>query len=403
MGTRKRGNNEGSVYQRLDGRWVGAVSLDNGKRKAYYGKTRSVVAAKVARALHEFQQGITPADDRLTVRAFMSLWLAGRKDVLRYNTHRDYESRFRLYIEPELGSVRLSKLTPERVERLLANMRDNGLSPRTCQYVHAVLRAALDDAVKRGHIARNVAKLVDAPPVKHEPIIPLEVEQARLFLAAASREKLLGPLYVVTLGLGLRKGEVLALRWRDIDLERSQLRISHSLQRQKGKGLVLVEPKSLTSRRPLALPPFVLESFREQRRRQVEQRLAAGSMWYDQDFVFTMPNGNPISGDYINAKFPAFVKRTFSRCPHCDEGHVADGQCDKCGMTAEVTVPKITFHGLRHSCASLLFAQGCSLLLVKEILGHSKIALTADTYTHLLDGANQEAADAMQSILVADS
>ncbi|MCE5252891.1 MAG: site-specific integrase [Actinomycetia bacterium] len=400
---RKRGNNEGSIYQRSDGRWAGAVTLEDGRRKSFYGKTRSEVAGKVNRALTELQQGITPADDRLTVRQYMAVWLEGRKDSLRYATYRDYESRIRLYIDPSLGSVRLSKLTPEQVERMLAKMQEAGLSPRTRQYVHAVLRAALQTAVKRGRIPRNVAMLIDGPSVKREPVKPLTVEEAKTFLAAATEERLLGPLYTVTLGLGLRKGETLGLRWQDVDLEERRLWVRHALQRQKGKGLVLVEPKSRTSRRPLALPPFVVEAFKEQRRRQVEQRLASGPHWQDQDFVFTMPDGRPVSGDYINAKFPKFLKRSFTRCPLCGEGQVHDGHCEKCGGAAIVQVPAITFHGLRHSCASLLFAQGCSLRLVMEILGHSQIALTANTYTHLLPEADREAATAMESVLGADS
>ena len=374
----------------------------NGKRKTFYGQTQGEVIAKKAKALRELQLGIAPADDRLTVRQYMQSWLEGlkvsSKKPLRYTTLRDYESRIRLYIEPNLGSIRLSKLTPDDIERMLAKMQAEGLSARTCQYVHAVLRAALQTAVRRGKIARNVATLIDSPSGQHESVKPLEVEEAKRFLAAAAQEELLGSLYIVTLGLGLRKGETLGLHWDDVDLEEGRLWIRHALQRQKGKGLVLVEPKSKTSKRSLALPPFVVDAFKEQRRRQAQQRLSAGSDWQDLGFVFTMPDGRPVSPDYINLHFPRFVRRTFTRCPHCDDGHVVEGSCDHCGKKSEVKVPKITFHGLRHSCASLLFAQGCNLRLVMEVLGHSQIGLTANLYTHLLPEADREAADAMETM-----
>ena len=402
---RRRGSGEGSVYQRKDGRWVAAISLPDGRRKSFYGKTQREVLTKKTKALRDLQLGIAPADDRLTVKQYMWSWLESRKvsskKSLRYTTLRDYESRIRLYIEPNLGSIRLSKLTPEDVERMLAKMRDEGLSARTCQYVHAVLRTALQTAVRRGKISRNVAKLVDSPSVKRGPVKSLEVEEAKRFLDAAAEEQLLGPLYIVTLGLGLRKGETLGMRWDDVDLDEGRVLIRHALQRQKGKGLVLVEPKSETSKRALRLPPFVVDIFREQRRRQAEQRLRAGSTWQDQGFVFTMADGRPVSPDYINLHFPRFLQRTFTRCPHCDDGHVVEDVCDHCGEKAEVKVPKITFHGLRHSCASLLFAQGCDLRLIMEVLGHSNIALTANLYTHVLE-ANREAADAMQAVLGAN-
>lgn len=400
---RRRGSGEGSIYQRKDGRWVAAVTIGGGKRKTYYGETQGEVLAKKTKALRELQLGIAPADDRLTVKQYMQSWLEGRKvsskKPLRYTTLRDYESRIRLYIEPNLGSIRLSKLTPDDIEKMLAKMQAEGLSPRTCQYVHAVLRTALQTAVRRGKVARNVATLIDSPSGQHESVKPLEVEEAKRFLAAAAKEELLGSLYIVALGLGLRKGEALGIQWVDVDLEKGRLWIRHGLQRQTGKGLVLVEPKSKTSKRSLALPPFVVDAFKEQRRRQAEQRLRAGSKWQDLGFVFTMPDGRPVSPDYINLHFPRFVQRTFTRCPHCDDGQVVEGSCDHCGKKAEVKVPKITFHGLRHSCASLLFAQGCSLRLVMEVLGHSQIALTANLYTHLLPEADREAASAMQTIV----
>jgi len=368
---RKRGQNEGSVYQRSDGRWVGAVTLGNGKRKTFYGPTRAAVARKVNRALHEIEQGITPADDRITVQAYLDDWLKKAKPDLRYSTHRGYEQIIRLHLGPELGKIRLSKLSPDDVEDFIGRKIDAGLSPRTVQYCHAVLRVALQKAVRYGKIPRNVASLVDAPKVSREPVKPLTTKEAKALLKAASGDPL-EALYVATLALGLRRGEACGLKWSDVDLKARRLWIRRALQHQKGRGLVEVEPKSRTSRRALPVPPFVVQALKDHRKRQAAQRLAMGPDWKAGEWVFTMEDGRPVSPDYVNVAFPRVLKKAKIR--------------------------HIRFHDLRHSCASFLFARGCEMRLVMEILGHSQIALTANTYTHLLPEGDRRAADAMESL-----
>lgn len=407
---KKRGQNEGSIYQRANGRWVGAVTLEDGKRKSFYGRTRNEVARKVNRALHDLEQGITPADDRLTVEQFLNRWLEQTaKPAVRYSTLRGYEQVVRCHLIPELGKIRLSKLSADDVEafcnRTLAKGRvtrekkstadetpdkkstadeksadekpqepepDLSLSPRTVQYCHAVLRMALKSAVRKGTIPRNVASLVDAPKVTREPVVPLTIDEAKALLKAASGDPL-EALYVVTLALGLRRGEVCGLKWEDIDLTERRLWIRRALQHQKDKGLVEVEPKSRTSRRALPMPPVVAQALTDHRRRQNTQRLSMGPKWKAGDWVFTMEDGRPVSPDYVNKVFPKLL--TTAKLRH------------------------VRFHDLRHSCASLLFAQGCEMRLVMEILGHSQISLTANTYTHLLPEGDRAAADAMQAVL----
>ena len=165
----------------------------------------------------------------------------------------------------------------------------------------------------------------------------------------------------------------MGLKWDAVDLKEGRLWVRWALQRQTKKGLVMVEPKSRTSRRPLPLPPFVVALLKEHKKRQTADRLAAGPKWKDSGHVFTMEDGRPMSPEYAYKEFCKFLKRAGIR--------------------------HIRFHDLRHSCASLLFAQGCSLRLVMEILGHSQIAITANLYTHLLPEADREAAGAMQALL----
>jgi integrase len=398
---KRRGLGEGAIYQREDGLWVGAINLGwvDGKRrrKTVAGKTRQEVQGKVSLLTAQKQQGIPPADDRLTVKAFLDRWLENTaKPAVRYSTYRGYEQIVRCHLVPELGKIRLAKLSADDVEafcnraltsgRVVKPKEDTGspdtgetspppdttLSPRTVQYCHAVLRMALQTALKRGLVHRNVAALVSAPKVSREPVEPFTVAESRKFIEKAAGEPL-EALYVVTLALGLRRGEVLGLKWDAIDLEQSRVWVRWALQRQKKQGLVLVEPKSRSSRRPLALPPFVVATLKDHRKRQAEQRLAAGPKWQDTGHLFTMEDGRPMSPEFAYKEFCRFLERAELR--------------------------HVRFHDLRHSCASLLFAQGCSLRLVMEILGHSQIALTANTYTHLLPEADREAAHAMQALL----
>ena len=199
---------------------------------------------------------------------------------------------------------------------------------------------------------------------------------------------------------------MLGLTWGASILEEARLWVRYALQRQKGVALVLVEPKSRTSRRPLALPPFVVDALKDQRKTQAALRLPRGPEWQDGDCVFTMTDGRPVSPDYINKCFPLFLAGiSLDWCPKCKKATLADEKapqerCTVCGGPIDVKpLRRVRFHDLRHSCASLLFAQGCSMRLVMEILGHSQIALTANTYTHLLPEADREAANAMQTAL----
>lgn len=370
---KRRGQNEGSIYQRgKDGRWAGAVTLESGKRKHFYGKTRAEVARKVNRCLNELEQGLTPADDRITVKKYLEDWLEKTvKPNRRYSTWRGYEQIVRLYLVPELGKIRLSKLSPDDVEDFINKKTEDGLSPRTVQYAHAVLRVALQKALRHGKVARNVAALVSAPQVVRDPVEPLTKKEAKALLKAAAGDPL-EALYVVTLALGLRRGEVCGLQWADVDLKARRLSVRRALQLQKGKGLVEVEPKSRTSRRALPLPSFVAASLKEHRKRQAAHRLSMGPKWRGGNWVFTMGDGRPVAPDYVNVAFPRLLTKAKLR--------------------------RVRFHDLRHCCASFLFAQGCEMRLVMEILGHSQIALTANTYTHLLPEGDRRAADAMQSL-----
>lgn len=301
----------------------------------------------------------------------------------------------RLHLTPALGHLRLSRLEPGHVETFLEEKRKAGLSPRTCQYLRAVLRRALSRALKHGLVARNAAALADPPRSVRSNVQSLTPEQARALLAAIAGHRLY-PLIVVGLGLGLRQGEILGLAWTDLDLDRGVLHVRQALERL-GKGWRLVEPKSEQSRRTLKLPDELLPILRAHRTGQLEARLAAGGRWKDHGFVFTSRYGQPLDGPRLNRHTKELLRQTWSGgLPDCDHLRVSNRQCEDCHAEH---LPVLHFHSLRHSCASFLLAQGVPARVVMEILGHSDIRLTLNTYSHVSQELQEEAARQMSAVL----
>lgn len=380
MGSR-RGHGEGSIYRReSDGRWVATVDLGyvDGKRrrKPLYGKSRREVAEKLKIALRDQQQGLPVATERQTVSQFLERWLA---DVVQPNlepkTHSSYADTCRVHIVPTLGNLRLTKLTPQDVTRLLRSKQESGLSPRTVSYIRTVLRIALNRALKWGLVGRNVAALTDPPKIRRVEVHPLSPEQAREFLVAAEGDRL-EALYRVAIALGLRIGEALGLRWEDVDLETGTIHIRRALQRVKGK-LIFKEPKTEKSRRTLSVPASLVLALRGHRVRQLEERLAQGTAWEDMGLVFSNTIGRPLE--------PSNVLKRLKR------------------LLRDADLPEQRFHDLRHCAASLLLAQGVPARVVMDILGHSQMATTMDLYSHVMPAAHREAAELMDRILAAEA
>jgi integrase len=304
----KRGNNEGSIYKRNDGRWVASVSLgrENGKlkRKYFYGETRKQAQEQLAKALRDVQQGLPLPTERLQVGQYLDEWLSEiAKSKIRRKTFVTYQQLIRLYLKPGLGQKVLAKLTPQDVQKYINMKLEEGLSAQTVTHLHAVLRNALNRAVKWGLVVRNVATLVDPPHVKRYEATPLDPQQARRLLNSLQHDRL-EALFTVPLAIGLRPGEALGLMWSDIDWDRGTLQVSRSLQRIEGK-LRIDELKSRSSRRSVKIPEVALSSLKAHRLRQAEERLAAGLNWRDTGLIFTTRRGTPLA--------PRFVARSFKR------------------------------------------------------------------------------------------
>jgi integrase len=378
MSAGRRGNGEGTIVKRADGRWAAAIIFDGYQRKWIYGKTRRDVSDRLRKIRSDVAEGRPVMNDRLTVAEYLNRWLYEvAKQRTRPMTWRGYEHLVRLHILPTLGRVRLAKLTPQHVHSLVTQkVREGRLSPRTIQYMHSVLRAALNQAVRWRMVHYNAAAMVSTPRVTRREVLVLTPETARRLLDAARGDRL-EALYSVALALGLRQGEALGLKWDDIDLETGMLHVRRASQRIPHQGTQLVETKTARSRRTLVMPPIVISALHAHRARQAIERLAAGERWVDLDQVFPSEKGTLADGPNITHRFHKLLKRA--------------------------GLPSMRFHDLRHACASLLLVQGVHPRVVMETLGHSQISLTMNTYSHVLPALQRDAADLMEAVLSAPS
>lgn len=372
----KRNAGEGSIFERSDGRWCAQLDLGwqagKRRRKYVYGATAAEVQNALLKARSDLAAGLPVAVEKQTVSQFLDRWLEGVRPSVRPRTFQSYEILVKRHIVPELGQWKLDKLAPQHVQAALVRKSASGLSPQTVRHVRAVLRVALNQALRWGLVARNAASLAVAPKLEHKGFRGLSPDEARRLLDAARGDRL-EAVYAVALSLGLRMGEILGLRWLDVDLDGAALTVNQAIYRIAGKGLVAAEPKTERSRRAIFLPDGVLRALRAHRLRQLQQRLAAGSRWQDSGLVFTSGIGTPLEPRNLFRSFKALLHRA--------------------------GLPDVRFHDLRHSAASLLLAQGVPMRAVMELLGHSNIGTTADIYAHVMPAMMRDMADKMDAIL----
>jgi integrase len=339
-----------------------------------YGKTRKEVAAKLAKALADRNSGLTFDAGKLTVGEYLDRWLADSvQNTVRQRTYERYEQIARVHIKPTLGRIKLKVLTTAHVRNLYREKLDAGLSPRTVRYVHVTLHKALKQAVADGLIPRNAAASQKAPKPTKKEVRPLTREQARTFLEVARGDRF-ETLYILAIHCGLREGELLGLKWDDLDLDAGTLAVRRTLSETRERGHVFEPPKNGKARR-IKLTSGALKALRRHRRGQLEERMRLAGLWTDNDLVF--PNR---VGKTMNAR--NLITRSFKPL------------LDRAGLPRSVRV-----HDLRHTCATLLLTMGQHPKYVQELLGHATIAITLDTYSHVLPGMGDGLADAMDDAM----
>lgn len=357
---KKRANGEGTIRQRKDGRWEGLYTV-NYKRKSIYGKTQEEVRKKLNKILNDIDNNIYVEDSKITVGEWLNTWLYDyKKNTVKQKTFEGYETLVRVHLIPAFSKIQLKKLTVDHVQKFINAKVKDGLSSRTIRYINTLLHGALKQAVNNGLLVRNVSEAV---------VLPERKQKERKFLTADEQNRLInslkdeqqGFILLFALSTGLRRGELLALRWSNYDTEKRYISIKENLSRLKGEDgkshLTFTTPKTASSKRTIPLLPDISKMLNEHRHAQTVKRFKAGQLWEDNDLIFCTDFGKPIE--------PRNLHRVLERA--CDNANIS---C-------------INIHALRHAFATRALENGIPLKVVSDILGHSSISMTADIYSHV--------------------
>ncbi len=339
-------------------------------RKFAYGKTWAECDAKRRELLDKVDQGVPVPTKSAKLSEWLPYWLENViKPRRKLSTYDKYEAHVRLYLVPLLGAKRLESLGVADVRRFLVRL-EKETTAATAKETHRVLRSALTSACREELIARNVAKLVEPPRTDNRELQPWSLDETLDFLAACRRDPLYAA-FVLAIAMGLRRGEIIGLRWFDLDLDNRVLYVRQQTQRRRGV-LYDDDPKS-RRRRVVPLPALCIAPLRWHRMRQTAARSKAGETWQASDYVFTTRTGRQVE--------PRNVYRSFTRV------------AESAGLRV------IRLHDARHGCATLLTAAGVAPRVVMEILGHSQISITMDVYTHVVQDTQREAISHMDRLL----
>ncbi|WP_369144031.1 tyrosine-type recombinase/integrase [Streptomyces sp. R44] len=373
---RKRNpNGAGTITQRKDGRYQAAVYVlqpdGTTARKFAYGKTWAECDTKRRALLDAVDNGVPVPTRSMKLAEWLPYWLDNIvKPRRKRTTAAKYEVHLRLYLVPMLGTKRLQSLSVADVRRFLVQL-EKKTSAATAKESHRVLRTALTAACREELVSRNVATLVEPPTVAARELSPWSLDETLDFLAAARKDPLYAA-FVLAIALGFRRGEVVGLRWENVDLDKREIRVR--TQRQRVAGEVYEDdPKGRRRKQTLPLPAICVAPLRWQRLKQAAARERAGEKWTETGYVFTTRTGQPIE--------PRNLYRSFTRV----------------AKNADLRVVRL--HDARHGTATLLTAAGVPPRVVMEILGHSQIAVTMNVCTHVVQDTQREAVSHMDRLL----
>jgi integrase len=372
----RRGNGEGTITRRKDGRWEAryyAPTVNGMKRKTIYGKSQAEVRDMLTKALSDRIDGIVYDDENMSVGEYLDVWLKGSvRGSVRQSTYDRDTNLVNNHIKPVLGGLKLKKLNSAQVQSFYRDRLDTGLSASTVRKLHDILRRGLAQAVDWHLTPRNVADVVKPPRPLAKEMVALSADETGRLLDAAAEDRL-EALYKLAVHTGMRQGEMLALRWQDVDLENAVVSVRRTLTRSGGK-VTFGEPKTKKSRRSIRLTPQATEALRAHLERQLRDMEILGDRYRDQGLVFTTDTGAPINPSNLR-------QRSFAP------------------LLKSAGLPHMRFHDLRHTCATLLLSRGVHPKFVQELLGHATIAITLDTYSHVIPSMGDATAKAMEDAL----
>ncbi len=363
----------GGVYRRRDGRWEAQIRIQGRPRRSFYARTRREALRKLTEARWALGQGLAVSAGTMSLRAYLEYWLLLCRTRLRPITLVTYARDVRR-LTKLLGQTPLRNLTPGLVQSAYAVLLQQGFSPRTVEKTHAVLHCALDQAMHWGLTLRNPTEWTRPLRAPRRETTALTDDQFRQLLRCTDGSRW-HPLWVLLGSIGLRVGEALGLHWQDVDLPIRRLAVRHTLQRVPGSGFVLGPPKTPKSRGAIHLPEAACAALEQRRQRQCLERQAS-KRWLQTGLVFTTPHGAPVG--------PGVVNRALARA------------------LQDAGLPRIRVHDLRHSTATMHLEAGTHPKVVQDLLGHSTVLLTLDTYSHVIPALHEQAAQTMDRLLNLD-
>lgn len=382
---KKRGQNEGSIRKRSDGTWEARVTVGiqpNGKpnRKSIYGKTRQEVSAKMTDLLNNLQKGLLTNPSELTLSQWFDYYMTEcKKPFVKPTTYVNYTVKVKNHIKPAIGHYKLKNLRQDIIQKFINGLSDKGLAPATVEAIFKLLHNALETAVDDGLIVKNVADKVRLPKVLKPKINVLTREQQQVFVDKA-KETYMGCMYIFDLCTGMRLGELLGLKWADIDLEKAQLSVQRTLSKVKDPDnsleswrLDFGRPKTPASERSVPLNKTAIKLLNDIKEQQEQNRRKTGSAYEDNGLVFCTKLGRPLD--------PCNMRRTFYSI------------CDKAGLSG------LHPHCLRHTFTTRGAENQIDVRVMQRILGHATIKETADTYTHVLDSLKQNEIQKLENVV----
>jgi integrase len=372
---KRREKGDGSIYQRAsDQKWVAYAKIEEGKKKYVYGNTKAEASKKLKVLQRSIEDKTLILAKTETVEAYLRYWLEVHSAKVKETTVISCKARIESCIS-HIGHIKLQKLTGEHLQKMYAALREQQ-KQATIHMLHSILKVAFKDAIRWKRIARNPCDDVDAPTIQHEERPFLNTDQCKMLLKAA-QDTDIECFLCMALTTGMRRGEMLGLRWSDIDMEQKFLSVQRTASYFKsasaGKYMVTeTSPKTKASKRSIRLTDFLISALKRHKKRQLEMRLLIGQEWINKDLVFCNH-----MGEHFSVKTIAFRYKK---------------------LLQENNLPQLHLHDLRHSAATLLASMGISAKVIQEILGHSSIVITQNLYGHVIEGMQEEAMGKMDDL-----
>lgn len=371
MAKTKRGHNEGSISKRSNGRWR-AQLYQSGKRLSKDFSTKSEAQTWIRSVQTNIDHGFQIVGSSMTLEEYLPEWLENRRLSLRAKTAHQYSRIITNHILPTFGKSKMRDLRLVDIERFYSQLLQNGMGARTIRVIHNILHSALDKAVRYGLVVYNPTQGATLPKYTHDEMMVLDADQVSRFLVAAKNSPNYA-LFHLAITTGMRMGELFGLKWSDILWNSDVVHVQRQKQYLPGQGCQFVDPKTKAGRRTIKLGEGSLDVLRHHREFQEYQKIRAGARWHNLDLVFPNSLGGP--GDASN------VRLDFNQ------------------ILEFAGLPKMRFHDLRHTAASLLLNNKVSVIVVSKVLGHSKPSVTLDIYAHVFHDMQDEAAVVMDQLV----